>query len=583
MPLQPKTPFKWLDSEETADLFGVHKWVILSFRSCHGSTLLAACLQHPRESIGTSTSPHSSRLPARGKTRVIDPAHLELTRCLPCLPPPQSLTHSSSRVQQIEYRRITTLLDRLVRVQFIANVASDTATVQRIEKVISPYKIAKSGFNVDGSKMSQSKASDKPKIDALGRTYTKGSRKDGRAQVWMAFTPGLKDKLYDPELENRFRAKEAEMESLRATEAAKKQLSIDAGAKALNKAWRAKSEEELIAARAKRTKHLPGTTTNPIRLNPLPKPQPLVPTTPHILPIEDHLNAAREPDSVYQSMLWNEILEARNDSSLDEAAKRAKEDELVVRYNNTYPWASLAYEQEAVREKVAKLNQRAEEILALQRAERVEAQQRLAQQIAIPIPTLESLESPTSSEDNVISADDLSQALDAGVSSSAATSSTPSATTSTSSAQSPMSSSSSSSTAPSSSGSISDRGYLANPADFHAITTPPSTANSNMSHSGVPKDGTIHIPVPRQPPANSDPILGQILVNNVPLHRYFSNPRDRETVMRPFRVAGLVGAFNVFALVQDGGTTGQSGALSLAIARAIAIHSPLAKNALTYG
>ena len=44
--------------------------------------------------------------------------------------------------------------------------------------------------------------------------------------------------------------------------------------------------------------------------------------------------------------------------------------------------------------------------------------------------------------------------------------------------------------------------------------------------------------------------------------------------MRPFRIAGLLGAYNVFAIVRGGGSTGQSGALTLAIAKALAAHAP---------
>lgn len=51
-------------------------------------------------------------------------------------------------------------------------------------------------------------------------------------------------------------------------------------------------------------------------------------------------------------------------------------------------------------------------------------------------------------------------------------------------------------------------------------------------------------------------------------------PAERERVVRPFKIAGLLGAFNVFALIRGGGTTGQSGALSLGIAKALAAHVP---------
>ncbi|KAI0358368.1 ribosomal protein S5 domain 2-like protein [Trametes cingulata] len=65
-----------------------------------------------------------------------------------------------------------------------------------------------------------------------------------------------------------------------------------------------------------------------------------------------------------------------------------------------------------------------------------------------------------------------------------------------------------------------------------------------------------------------------ILVNNIPLADYFPNLSDRERIVRPFRVAGLIGAFNVFALVRGGGSTGQSGALALGIAKGLAAHVP---------
>lgn len=58
---------------------------------------------------------------------------------------------------------------------------------------------------------------------------------------------------------------------------------------------------------------------------------------------------------------------------------------------------------------------------------------------------------------------------------------------------------------------------------------------------------------------------------------------DRERVIRPLQLAGLLGAFNVFALVRGGGTSGQSGAVSLGIARALAAHEPDTQNILRKG
>ncbi|EMD37344.1 hypothetical protein CERSUDRAFT_94357 [Gelatoporia subvermispora B] len=81
-------------------------------------------------------------------------------------------------------------------------------------------------------------------------------------------------------------------------------------------------------------------------------------------------------------------------------------------------------------------------------------------------------------------------------------------------------------------------------------------------------------PIPDAPPAPIEVPTSNILINNTPLAQYFAHQADRETVVRPFKVAGLLGAFNVFAIVRGGGTTGQSGAISLGIARAIVAHVP---------
>lgn len=108
----------------------------------------------------------------------------------------------------------------------------------------------------------------------------------------------------------------------------------------------------------------------------------------------------------------------------------------------------------------------------------------------------------------------------------------------------------------------------------------PSPASSNSPDVLDKRDGTLYFPPGTVAPPNSDPLLGSILVNNIPLHRYFSSPKDREAVLRPFIVSRTTGAFNVFALVKNGGTTGQAEALALAIGRGIAVHQPMAKQAL---
>lgn len=65
-----------------------------------------------------------------------------------------------------------------------------------------------------------------------------------------------------------------------------------------------------------------------------------------------------------------------------------------------------------------------------------------------------------------------------------------------------------------------------------------------------------------------------VLVNNIPIAAYFSNVIDRQRVVRPFKLTGTFGAFNVFALVRGGGTTGQAEAIAHGIAKNLAAHYP---------
>ncbi|KAF9793283.1 SSU ribosomal protein S9P [Thelephora terrestris] len=77
---------------------------------------------------------------------------------------------------------------------------------------------------------------------------------------------------------------------------------------------------------------------------------------------------------------------------------------------------------------------------------------------------------------------------------------------------------------------------------------------------------------------DSDPTaavsMTEVLVNGMPLAKCFPLPADRERIIRPFRLTGLLGAYNVFAIVRGGGTTGQSGAVAHGIAKGLAAHVP---------
>ncbi|KAH7911988.1 ribosomal protein S9/S16-domain-containing protein [Hygrophoropsis aurantiaca] len=79
-------------------------------------------------------------------------------------------------------------------------------------------------------------------------------------------------------------------------------------------------------------------------------------------------------------------------------------------------------------------------------------------------------------------------------------------------------------------------------------------------------------------PSTSKPTIAvtaaSVLVNNVPLSTYFPVPADRERVIRPLKLTGLLGAYNVFTLVRGGGTSGQAGAIAHGIAKGLAAHDP---------
>lgn len=62
---------------------------------------------------------------------------------------------------------------------------------------------------------------------------------------------------------------------------------------------------------------------------------------------------------------------------------------------------------------------------------------------------------------------------------------------------------------------------------------------------------------------------GKLLVNKKTLDNYFASLQDRKLVMAPLKAVEAEKSFDVFVNVNGGGTSGQSGAVSLGIARAL--------------
>ncbi|KAK1995805.1 ribosomal protein S9/S16 [Colletotrichum falcatum] len=70
---------------------------------------------------------------------------------------------------------------------------------------------------------------------------------------------------------------------------------------------------------------------------------------------------------------------------------------------------------------------------------------------------------------------------------------------------------------------------------------------------------------------------GEVLVNGKPLNEMFGRIHDRESAIWPLRSTGRTDKYNVWALVEGGGVTGQAEALTLAVAKAMLIHEPALK------
>ncbi|KAF9430909.1 37S ribosomal protein S9, mitochondrial [Podila epigama] len=67
---------------------------------------------------------------------------------------------------------------------------------------------------------------------------------------------------------------------------------------------------------------------------------------------------------------------------------------------------------------------------------------------------------------------------------------------------------------------------------------------------------------------------GHVMINGQDVATYFKKSQDRDSLLKPFTVTDLVGKYNVWALVQGGGTTGQAEAISLGVAKALMTHLP---------
>lgn len=76
---------------------------------------------------------------------------------------------------------------------------------------------------------------------------------------------------------------------------------------------------------------------------------------------------------------------------------------------------------------------------------------------------------------------------------------------------------------------------------------------------------------------------GQVLINDRNITEIFPRLHDRESVLWPLKVTQRTDKYNVWALSQGGGTTGQAEAITLALAKALVIQEPALKPVLRRG
>ena len=70
------------------------------------------------------------------------------------------------------------------------------------------------------------------------------------------------------------------------------------------------------------------------------------------------------------------------------------------------------------------------------------------------------------------------------------------------------------------------------------------------------------------------PGTGKITVNKREMTDYFTTERDRQSVVSPLKVAGMLKSYDIWVNVGGGGYTGQAGAVMLGLARALSRHIP---------
>jgi small subunit ribosomal protein S9 len=76
---------------------------------------------------------------------------------------------------------------------------------------------------------------------------------------------------------------------------------------------------------------------------------------------------------------------------------------------------------------------------------------------------------------------------------------------------------------------------------------------------------------------------GEVMINGKSLLQVFPRIHDRESALWALRCTNRLDKYNVWALVQGGGVTGQAESITLGVARALLVHEPALKPVLRRG
>ncbi|KAH8828560.1 ribosomal protein S9/S16-domain-containing protein [Flagelloscypha sp. PMI_526] len=101
-------------------------------------------------------------------------------------------------------------------------------------------------------------------------------------------------------------------------------------------------------------------------------------------------------------------------------------------------------------------------------------------------------------------------------------------------------------------------------------------ARTGKSQSGLtaPLEEAMGVS-PASSESSSQVVTTSVIINNMSLAQFFPFPTDREKVLRPLKVGGVLGAYNCLCDCERAAvTSGQAGAIAHGLAKGLVAHEP---------